>query len=209
MASTGKAWRRSAILLNSGTITGSSKDYSVNIYSINEYCKYSEKHFTLNMSKVRDKDLILKRLASEGLANHIEYVNDNDDFFKLLELYEVDLKIDSYVSVDEGREMRDGIVFDYKRARITELGLAFIRNGGYTGKRNKEAIDSVWNRGNILVALCTAIVSYCTYNKTGTDTRSYIELKQSTDSLKKQLARIDSVLIRIKQDKTSTQKIGK
>lgn len=159
------------------------------------------------MSKASDKDTILKKIKKIGPIDITVTMFEDKDFFDLLNRYQIDLEYDKYISVINFPS--EGVVIDSTMVDITRDGQVFLNRGGYVAQRNKIVIDAIWNRGNILVAVCTAIVSYCTYSKMEIDKRSQAEQKQTTDSLKTQFSRMDSVMNQIKQRIAPNQKISR
>lgn len=159
------------------------------------------------MSKASDKDTILKKLRYSGPMDVTQCIIENEEFHTLFNRYQLGLEQDCYITtIDVPVE---DIVIDSKEVDVTRSGQIFLNNGGYVAQRNKVFIDGLWNRGNILVAFCAPLVSYCTYNKTETDTRSQIVQKQTIDSLKQQLAQIDSTIRKINQEITAKQIISR
>lgn len=151
------------------------------------------------MSKVSDKDFILKKLKNNGLDCPIEYTFDTTDLFQLIETYQIELEQDGYIRIEEGR--RDvGFMVDYKKAYITRTGGLFINNGGYTAQEKRLRSDKWWGRGEFITAVLALIVSILSllysYRSGETGRTDFIEQRQAIDSLKSQLKQMNDSISR-------------
>ena len=172
-----------------------------------------ETNANAKMSKASDKDNILKRLKEESFNGPLELKKlsfFNDPFYELLSEYWRELQHDGYINyVIEEIPPYDSTapllitLVSKEEVYITDKGIIFIDNGGYTAIEQKEleAIqqqnkDRLFNRLNVVIAFCAFVVAtisliYSCQTSKGTSVQEKTidslksEIKTLTDSLRK------------------------
>lgn len=179
--------------------------------------------YALGLGKVSDKDAVLKNIIGTTTDNPLNLASldfIDDPLYSLFYKHRIELQKAGYINyqtnkippIDPRAPLKITLTTK-EEVSITDDGKLFLNNGGYTKQRIKKIVDTVWNRGSILIALGAAIVSYCTYDSTKFDrvnSEKIESLNKRIDSITKRINRLDSVAIRkhsIKPD--SSKKRGK